>query len=67
MSDGRKLAWGAVFADGDFTKWRQAMRTHGTHPVHVMVGSNRGFRDLPHIAGFGPRNVIYQMITVPRS
>jgi len=57
-----ELVWGCLLTDGDFTKWRQAMRTHGTQSRSMLcVVRNSCVRDLRHIAGWS-KDVIYQMI-----
>jgi len=57
-----ELVWGCLLTDGDFTKWRQAMRTHGLNPVACYVSfETRAFEILRHIAGWS-KDVIYQMI-----
>jgi len=45
-----------------FTKWRQAMRTHGLNPVACYVSfETRAFEIYATIAGWS-KDVIYQMI-----
>jgi len=57
-----ETVWGCLLTDGDFTKWRQAMRTHGTQSRSMLcVVRNSCVRDLRHIAGWS-KDVIYQMI-----
>jgi len=56
-----ELVWGCLLTDGDFTKWRQAMRTQGLNPVACYVSFELVRSDLRHIAGWS-KDVIYQMI-----
>jgi len=52
---------GLFVTDGDFTKWRQAMRTHGTQSRSMLLSfETRASRFTPH-AGWS-KDVIYQMI-----
>jgi len=47
--NGLKLVWGCLLTDGDFTKWRQAMRTHGLNPVACYVSfETRAFEIYAH-------------------
>jgi len=44
---------GLLLTDGDFTKWRQAMRTHGTQSRSMLcVVETRAFEIYGHIAGW---------------
>jgi len=63
-SDGLKLVWGCLLTDGDFTKWRQAMRnTRELNSRSMLCVVSKLVRfEIYATLPAGPRDVIYQMI-----
>jgi len=52
-----ELVWGCLLTDGDFTKWRQAMRTHGTQSRSMLcVVETRAFEIYATLPA-GPRTL----------